>query len=100
MNARKRRELQEIEWRKKMKGSLLKNARKFVGRKRLEYRYTDEHFELAIAWLKGEISSGQVAYALGKNQAGSVNYRTAVALREAYRLGKIKVVFRPTPKSK
>ena len=56
---------------------------------------TNEHIELALAWLIGEISTRQCQSALsGKRDYKSVNrlYTIALALRKAYELGRVQVV--------
>ena len=47
---------------------------------------TDEHIELALAWLKGEIQLRQITETVGR---GNVLYSVARWLREGYRKGKI-----------
>jgi hypothetical protein len=54
-------------------------------------RYSEQEAELAVAWLEGKISHGTMR-AAAKLPVGSRSYGfLAVALREAYRRGLIKI---------
>lgn len=60
--------------------------------KRKKIVIDEERIEIAIAWMKGEITSGQVAFALDKaNHTGNILYVLAVILREAYTRGFLKI---------
>lgn len=73
------------------KETLLQRAKKVPINKR-KIVVTDEHIELALAWLRDEVALRQMNIVLMKpNQSGNVLYGTAVALREAYRRGKITI---------
>jgi hypothetical protein len=52
------------------------------------YNITDEHVELALAWLKGEIRSTQVAKLFAKNRT-QVPYNMSIWLKTAYGKGKL-----------
>lgn len=53
---------------------------------------TQEMKDLAILWLKGEITTTQVSVALTGNSTHSVRvYSMALALRELYKEGKITI---------
>jgi len=52
----------------------------------------NEQLQLAIAWLKGIVSTRQVSFAIGEKQIGGrALYRLAVWLRETYLRGKLKL---------
>lgn len=55
-------------------------------------KITDEHIELAIAWIKREVTTKQCTAALGyKPNAGSMAYtKLASAIRVAYDKGLVK----------
>lgn len=74
-----------------MKKTLLQQAKEIKVLKR-RVRVSDEHIELAIAWMKDEIGLGQINIVMGqKISGGNVLYNISVWLREAYRKGIIKV---------
>lgn len=52
---------------------------------------TPEERELALAWLKDEVTLTQAAKALdpGKKVSGKALYRFAIAIRDEYRAGRI-----------
>ena len=54
---------------------------------------TEEKIEVAIAWMKGEITTRQVSIAFygGKEISGTVLYRICILLREANTRGIIKL---------
>jgi hypothetical protein len=53
-------------------------------------KFSDEEIELTLAWLTGKVSLTQAAGALEMKPSG-LTHRMALIMREAYRLGKIKV---------
>lgn len=53
-----------------------------------ELDITDEHIELAFAWLKNEIQLARIADVLNTKPTGA-GYRLARILREAYLQGKL-----------
>lgn len=65
--------------------SLLEEAKKIAGNKK---QRSPEEIELAISYLKGEISINQANRVLGVTNAG---YTLAVSLTQAYREGKIEI---------
>lgn len=51
-----------------------------------------EEIELALAWLKGEITMSQASAATGlKKPSGTILYRLSLCLREAYKQGIIQL---------
>ena len=66
--------------------SLLEKAKNFK-RERIWKKATDEEKELAMAWVRGEVTLSQISGALGyKNEAANAVYsRLAVWLREIVR---------------
>ena len=55
---------------------------------------TDEHIDLALSWMKGEIRLTQLAGVVGITKGeytGNLLYRIAQWLREAYRQGKLEI---------
>ncbi|MHC1728032.1 MAG: hypothetical protein AB9866_18860 [Syntrophobacteraceae bacterium] len=52
---------------------------------------TDEEIELAIAWIKGEVTFSQVKSVLDFSQSMSAYIRMAIALRTAYQKNIIKI---------
>lgn len=74
------------------KKTLLQKAKKIKVKPRISIGTTDEEMELAIAWLKEEIGTRQVAEAIAEPQVGGrVLYRLSVWLREAHRRGKLRI---------
>lgn len=49
-----------------------------------------EEVELAVAWLKGDVTIGQVGYALDLRSGVFPYSRLSYLIREAYRLGLIR----------
>lgn len=75
-----------------MKKTLLEKAKSAKCQGSPKYKITDEHIELAIAWMKDEIRFKQLNVALGKPvNSGNILYSVAIWLREAYRNGKINI---------
>ena len=59
------------------------------------YIYSDENLELVMAWLKGEIGPNQMMKALltpGSVKTGNYLYYCASILRQAYNMGKIRIM--------
>ena len=75
-----------------MSKTLLEKAKNVPARKR-KSRPTDEEIELALAWLKDEITTSQVNFAY--SESGKKNttylYNITMALKEAYIKGKLKI---------
>ena len=71
--------------------SLLDEAKKLKPRNANKVRQTEERIELSLAWLKGEVTTSQMAEVLGYSSSSyNVLYGTAIDLRELYKRGKIK----------
>ena len=72
--------------------TLLQKAKGIKVRQKPRPEITDEHIELAIAWLKSEIGLTQMQKALGFSViSGSSLYKVAMYLREGYKRGIIKI---------
>ena len=52
---------------------------------------SSEDIELALAWLSGKVTTKQVGTAYGFTQPNNAMYRIASSLRQAHKLGLIKV---------
>jgi hypothetical protein len=55
---------------------------------------TDEHIDLALAWLRGDVTvtqAGAVLFPAEVKPGSRVLYRLAICLREAHRLGQLQV---------
>ena len=80
------------------KKTLLQTALEFKTKKSYSKEVTDEMVELAVAWMKGEITQGQAARALGKDSSGgevtSVLYQLCVAIREGMKDGRITLTYK------
>lgn len=71
--------------------SKLDEAKKVtIGSSRRRQNYGPEEFEVAVAWLKGEIHYQQIAKAYGFTGSNVYNF-LAGALREMYRRDLLKV---------
>lgn len=71
------------------KKTLLQEAKQYQGPLPMfRHTLTDEHIELALAWLQGEISPKQIKHVLQKRHkvmsTASMYVWMAMALREAY----------------
>lgn len=76
-----------------MKTQTLLEKAKAVQRKR---NRTEPDADTLFAWLKGEITSGQICAALGKPAQPSYAYNFIVrSLKSAYAQGRIKLVEKP-----
>lgn len=54
---------------------------------------TEDEIELALGWIRGEVSWKQANVAMGKrSDGGNGLYRIAIILRKAYQDGKLKIV--------
>ena len=76
------------------KQTLLEKAKKISTKRGITN--SKEDLEIALAWLKDEVTLGQVARVYGyENTKGSsggrILYRFAVCFRELYRQGKMKI---------
>jgi len=71
--------------------TLLEKAKQFKCPTRPHRIIKDGEIEVAIAWMKDEISHAQAAFALGgKTTKGNILYRICVLLRDGYRKKLIK----------
>ena len=52
---------------------------------------TADEIELAIGFMRGEITFSQAAFALNKNSTAGAYSQICIALRAAYQRGKLKV---------
>jgi len=74
------------------KETLLEKAKKTPLFSRRAEEPTDEEIEVAMAWLKGEVRTIQIARAYGVNRnSNNFVYTIARWLREAYRRGRLEV---------
>lgn len=71
--------------------SLLDKAKEVKRSDKRLNKVSYEQIELALAWMQDEVSLTQAATALGVVGTGSISYKLALWLREAYRAGIIKV---------
>ena len=71
--------------------TLLQKAKEFKVKNRRENSFSDEDMELAIAWIKNEITAKQVGNAWSMKIPTSITYRLANTLRFAYMRGKITI---------
>ena len=70
--------------------SLLEDAKKIKTRKNNTSKQTEERIEVSLAWLKGEVTTSQVAKVLGYNSSSyNVLYSVAIDVRELYRRGEL-----------
>ena len=72
--------------------TLLEKALEVKRGRRLKRDVSEEEIEVALAWMVGKVGVTQVCVAMGKKKAGTILYRIAVVLREAYTRGKLKIV--------
>lgn len=73
--------------------TLLEKAREISVRSCVSKKMEDEHIELALAWIKGNIKLRQINIVLGRNpKTGSSLYFIAMCLRAAYREGLLKII--------
>ena len=66
--------------------TLLEKAKSFKIEKK---NISDDDVQLAIAWLKGEVITYQVAKAYGLKGSGNIYSKLAVSLKSAFNLGRI-----------
>jgi len=62
---------------------------------RTQHPIMQDDINLAIAWMKGDVTTGQVVKAYNTSGSYSCMYRIAITLREAYLRGVIKTDFEP-----
>lgn len=73
--------------------TLLEKAKSVKSFKSNQTPVTDEEIELAVAWLKGEITLKQVSVALGENvDAGSARYSIVRFIRAGWQRGFIRLI--------
>jgi hypothetical protein len=70
-------------------GSMLDKAKEIPVANNIRREVTDDEIELAVAWLKGDISSGQAAKAYGKTDVSNTTTRLASVLRHAVATKKV-----------
>jgi len=76
--------------------TLLQKAKSCKVRERIKPNITDEHIELAVAWVNGELQGKQIKMALNlKSGGGSYLYYMASYLKEGIKRGKIKISLKP-----
>ena len=75
--------------------SLLERARAVPVRIGRSAGPTDERIELALAWLRGDITITQAAVALESAVNGATYAKLTTALREAHRRGLLSIAERP-----
>ena len=56
--------------------------------------FTNEHFDVAVAFVRGEITHGQLADALGRKNSGNILYFVAAAIKEGVKRGRIKLTIK------
>jgi hypothetical protein len=71
------------------KNTLLEKAMAAPGTRR-RGQYSDDEIGLAVAWIKGQISAGQVAAALNRKSVTNIFTWLPYRLRAAYEKGLIK----------
>src|SRR5271165_6063963 len=65
--------------------SLLDKAMQFKYKSKTTAVITNEEIELAIAWVRGQVTTRQLGHAIGLKSSGSASYSwTATRLREAF----------------
>lgn len=70
--------------------TLLEQAKEIKIRTRTYKKIEDEEIELALAWMKDEITIKQLnGVSLKLKSSGNALYRVAIVLKEAYRKGKL-----------
>ena len=76
--------------------SLVEQAKQIKQKTHAYCEITDEMIELAIAWMKDEVTGlavGKVLYPNAKNCQPHAMNRLAIFLREGYRKGKLKIKY-------
>ena len=74
--------------------TLLEKAKAVPIRKARSYdAISDEEMEVVFGWLRDEVKTKQICFVLGHTyNTGNVLYFIAIALRKAYREGRLKIV--------
>lgn len=72
--------------------TLLEKARLAPCVRRSSAKVTGEDIELALAWVKGEITLAQATTAWGHNTTNATYGRLALCLREGVNQGRVKVI--------
>ena len=72
--------------------SLLDKAKSRKLKVRFIKKASQEEVELSLAWLRNDISMGQVQYALGIMSNSSCGYKLSRFLRQAYLEGWLEIV--------
>lgn len=79
------------------KQTLLEVAKSFKTKGSYSRTVDKEVVELAVAWINGDITTGQAAKALGMNQKSSSSsalFQLCVALREGMKMGLITITYK------
>ena len=71
--------------------SLLEKAKQYK-KSRGTRGITDEDIELAFAWLNDEVNTVQVGAAYDSKAGSALMYKMGLALKAAYKKGKIKII--------
>ncbi len=74
--------------------TLLEIAKATPFNRKYKTNFSDEEIEVALAWIKKDINTTQLATALmghPTNSASSLGYKLSIIIREAYNRGKIKI---------
>lgn len=74
-----------------MAKSLLEKALAIPRQDKRLQSITPDEIELSLAWLRDEVSLTQIAKVLEMKGPGNAVSRIAICIREAYRLGLLKV---------
>lgn len=79
-----------------MRETLLQKAHKVKSKKSYSKQVDEEMIEVAVAWIKGEVTQGQVCKAMsldGTRYSTSILFQLCVALREGIKQGKINLTY-------
>lgn len=71
--------------------TLVEKAKSFHTTVRNSYKITDEHIELALAYLKGDVAMGQAKRALNIKSGNGFYCQALIFLREAYKRGRLQI---------
>ena len=70
--------------------TLLEKAKKLNFKKPTQKTFSDEEVELAIAWIKGEVTTSQATKALESDNKVNYPYTVTIVMKYIYKQGKIK----------
>jgi len=76
-----------------MSQALLEQVKSKKGSKRQPPEITNEHIEVALAWLKDEVTRSQMSkvFSPKASNSGNILYKVALWLQEAYKKGKLEI---------